>query len=181
MSFWEERNWFVIQTKPRQEDVAAIYLGGLTPEILLPKIEQEQLVYGVPKQLLKPLFPNYLFARFEPSSCLPLIRYARGVRRVLSAGGAPLPVDESIIQAIQARVGPDGTVRLDTETLTPNTPVMVNEGPLKGFTGIFRHELKAKQRVMILLEAIGFTGRVVVEKRYVKPLDSQRKGKRENE
>ena len=168
MDVWQEINWYAIQTKPCREDLAAVNIGRMGLEIFLPKIQQEKFIWGRPQSVLKPLFPNYLFAQFCPRAFLHLIRYARGVRRVISAGEVPLPVDESIIQIIRSHVGQGGLVTFGTRPLRPGDRVVVEEGPLKGLMGIFERELGGRERVVLLLEAIEFQARVLTEKRYLK-------------
>jgi transcriptional antiterminator RfaH len=131
-------------------------------------MKQEKLVWGVPQRVIKPLFPGYLFARFCPAAYLHLIQYARGVRRVVSAGETPLPVDEEIIRAIQLRIGEEGYVRIEPKPLQPGDRVIVHEGPLQGLMGIFERELSDRERVMLLLEAIEYQARVLIERRYLK-------------
>lgn len=168
MDLWRETNWYAIHTKPCREDLAAMNLKRLGLDVLLPKMKQEKLVWGVPQIVIKPLFPGYFFARFRPSEYLHLIQYARGVRRVVSGGDIPLPVDEEIIQAIQSRLGVDGYVTLGLMPLSPGGRVIIQDGPLKGLAGIFERELDDRERVVILLEAIQYQARVLIEKWHLK-------------
>ncbi len=163
--FYREIHWFAVHTKPHREDAAALNIARLDLEVFLPKIKQERLICGVPRDVIKPLFPGYLFARFRPAAHLHLIRYARGVLRVVSCGDTPLPVDEAIVQEIRSRIGPDGYVRLEDRSPQPGDRVLVREGPLRGLTGIFERELDDRERVILLLEAIEYQARVVIERR----------------
>lgn len=165
MDFYRETHWFTIHAKPYREDVAATNIARLDLEVFLPKMKRERLVYGVPREMIVPLFPGYFFARFCPATHLHLIRYARGVLRIVSCGDVPLPVDEVIIQEIRSRIGPDGYVRLGARSPQPGDRVLVREGPLRGLMGIFERELDDRERVVLLLEAIEYQARVVVERR----------------
>jgi len=167
MDLWREINWYAVQCKPCREDVAAMNIGRLGVEVFLPKLRQEKLVWGVPQLVIKPLFPGYLFARFCPASYFHLISYARGVRRIVSCGEAPLPVDDEIIAMIRSRVHNDGYVRIEPPQFQAGDRVMVCEGPLQGLRGIFERVLSDRERVVILLEAIHYQARVVVERRHL--------------
>jgi hypothetical protein len=46
---------------------------------------------------------------------------------------------------------------------------MIQEGPLAGFTGIFQ-EAKARDRVLILLNAINYQARIEVAKKHLSKL-----------
>jgi transcriptional antiterminator RfaH len=170
MKIWHETNWYAIQTKVACENLAAMNIGRLAVEVLLPKMRQERQVYGAPRLVTKPLFASYLFARFCPARDLHSIRYARGVRRVVGAGATLFPVDEPIIQTILARLDADGYVKPADETFHPGERVRVESGPLKGLTGIFDREMDDRKRVVILLEAIEYQARAVLEKQFVKPM-----------
>jgi transcriptional antiterminator RfaH len=167
MDYWHESNWYAIHTKPYREAVAAMNIGRLGLEVLLPRIKQEKVVWGVTKIVAKPMFPSYLFARFCPAKYLHLIRYARGVRQVVSSGKYLLPVTEEIIDAIQSRIDQEGYVNLD-ESPRRGDKVIIKEGPLQGLRGLFERELDDRQRVVILLETIEYQARVLIEKRYLK-------------
>jgi transcriptional antiterminator RfaH len=170
MDLWRETNWYAIHTKPSREEVAATYIERLGLEVFWPKMKQEKDVWGTPRMVIRPLFPGYLFARFSPAAHLHSIRYARGVRRVVSAGDVPLPVDQEIIAAIQSRMGDDGCVTIGPTPLKPGDQVIIQEGPLRGLMGVFERELSDHERVMILLQTIEYQARILIEKRHLRKL-----------
>lgn len=162
--------WYAIHAKTRQEDLAAFNLGRMNLEVLNPKIRQDVPVWGRKRLVVKPLFPNYLFARFDPAKYLHLIQYARGVRQVLRCGTALLPVDDEIIHSIYERIGSDGYVETDVESIIPGSAVAIQEGPLSGFRGIFEHDTSDQRRVVILLEAMHSLVRLEIERQALKPV-----------
>ncbi len=156
-------NWFAVQTKPSQEDLAAFNLGRLGLDIFLPKVRHESRDMkrrGMPR----PMFPRYLFARFCPLRYMHLIIYARGVRQIVCAGDTPVPVDESIINSIRIRVGPDGFLDLSSHAIQPGDRITVEGGPFNGSSGVFEREADERKRVVILLESIRYQARVVVDR-----------------
>jgi hypothetical protein len=72
-------------------------------------------------------------------------------------------VDDEIIEFLQARTNSDGLVRLG-EDLKPGDKVVMNNGMLDNFVGIFEREMNDSERVMILLETINYQGHVIVER-----------------
>lgn len=114
------------------------------------------------------MFSGYLFARFCPATYLHLIHYARGVRRVVGNGERPLPVDDEIIEAVRSGIGKEGYVQLQPKAMRRGDRVMVYEGPLQGLKGVLEQDMGDRERVVILLEAIEYQARLLIEKRYLK-------------
>lgn len=164
MNVLRDINWFAIQTKPSRENAARMNIQRLGLEVLLPQIKTQKIVWGLPQDSIKPLFPSYLFARFCPANHLHSIQYARGVRQVVWGGSLPLPIDEEIIQVIKLEVGENGFVDLQPRTLRPGDRVVIKEGPLQGLKGLFKQEFSDKQRVMVLLETIEYQAQVLIER-----------------
>jgi len=167
MDVWLDMNWFAVNTKPHREDVAAMNLERLGLDVLLPKVSCFRSVHGSQRAMNAPLFPCYLFARFSPGDSLHSIRYARGVRKVVSAGDIPIPVDTAIISAIRSRMDALDCVELKPKGFGVGEVVFIQEGFLQGLTGVFERELSGQKRVVILLQSIEYQARVLVEKRFL--------------
>jgi transcriptional antiterminator RfaH len=164
MQFWSDTNWFAIQARPHREQLAAAGVAKLDAPAFLPMIRQPQLVCGVERLVTKPLFTGYFFAKFAPALLLDTIRYTPGVLRVLGTAARPVPVDETIIAAIQGRLQADGFIHLESNPLKPGDRVIIGQGPLTGWIGQVEREWDDGKRVFILLEAIQ-QARVLVERR----------------
>lgn len=167
MDCWRDTNWFAIHAKPCREELAAAYVSRLGLEVFLPKIKQSAVLWGKRESVLKPLFPNYLFARFCPANYLHLVQYARGVRCVVSAGDLPLPVDDKDIDLIRDRIAADGTVKMNVEQVRLGQKVAIEAGPFKGIDGIFERKINDRQRVLLLLDAVHHHAHMLVEQRYL--------------
>jgi transcriptional antiterminator RfaH len=160
---WQELNWFAIQTKRGKEDLAAENICRLSLDVLVPKIRREKKIRGKAQTVAEPLFSGYLFAKFRPAIYLRMIRYARGVRRVISAGETPIPMDEQVIEAVRSRTMTDGYVRMNEGHYHQGQQVQIKEGPLKDIVGAFDRSLNGQQRVVILLENINYQAHVITE------------------
>jgi len=162
---YESANWYVIHTHAQQEERAASNLKAWQVETFAPKMRERRYnqLTGRPTFITKPLFPRYIFARFAVNDLLHKINYTRGVNSVVSFGESPTPVEESIIDMIQARVGEDGYVKVGDE-LQPGDEVVIGEGPLKDFVGVFEHETKTNDRVMILLSTVNYQSRILIDR-----------------
>ncbi len=161
--------WYAIHTKPRQENYAEINLQSLGLSTFNPKLKERKIVRGVRQDVIKPLFPNYLFCKFRCQEFFRAVKYSRGVRGIVGTGEDPAPVDEEIITIIQNRMN-DGYVLIEPPKFRPGDRVMVEDGPLQGFVGIFEREMKDSERVVILLNTIKFQARVVMERGKLKKI-----------
>jgi len=168
----EPSRWYVIQTKPKQENRAESNLNAWGVETFAPRVRKSRKHSdaGGTTYSTKPLFPRYIFARFQVSSLLHKIKFTRGVSWVVSFGGAPTQVDDFVIDLIISRVGGDGLIRLGEE-LRRGDEVMIKEGPFSNLTGIFKRELKDSERVRILLTAVTYQSHIIVDRDLVMKLN----------
>jgi len=147
--------WYVIQTKPKKEEEAKSYLSTKGVEVFNPLMETFLLRNGRMNKELKPLFPNYIFGKFDLDLNYPLVRWARGVKRVLGFGEYPTPVSEEAVEIIKERTDTHGIVRLRCHYQT-NDLIRIKSGPLKDLLGIFESWISDSDRVRILLNLVGY-------------------------
>jgi transcriptional antiterminator RfaH len=157
--------WYVIYTKPKEEDRVYMNLTAWGVETFSPKIKKKRLnqFTAKPVYLSQPLFPRYIFARFDADKMLHKVYYTRGVQSIVSCDQMPLAVEDDIITLIQSQVGSDGFVRLDDE-LKRGDEVRINSGSMQGINGIFQRTMKDTNRVMILLTAINYQASIIIER-----------------
>ncbi len=147
--------WYVIQTKPKKEEEAETYLSTRGVEMFSPLTETFVLRNRGMNKELKPLFPGYVFGRFDLALNYPLVRWARGVKKVLGFGGYPTPISEEIVRIIKERTDSQGIVRIKNH-FEPNDVVRIKTGPLRDLLGVFERWLSDGERVRILLRLIGY-------------------------
>jgi transcriptional antiterminator RfaH len=154
-------NWFVLNTKPKKEfQVEKLFAeGGI--KVYNPKYVHDDRI--------KPFFPGYEFIYFNFPAQYQLVRYTRGVKRVVGNREGPIPVPEEVINGIKSREI-NGLIELYKYGEEPETgdEIEVVEGPLKGLRGIFKKELDDKERVIILLNYVTYQGKLLIEKKKLK-------------
>jgi len=155
--------WYVIQTKPKKEEEAKSYLSTKGVEIFNPLLETFLLRNGRMNRELKPLFPNYMFGKFDLDQNYPLVRWAKGVKKVLGFGEYPTPIPEEVVEIIKERTDTHGIVRLKCH-FQANDLIRIKTGPLKDLLGIFERWVSDGERVRILLNMVGY--QPVVEMHY---------------
>src|SRR6266850_680287 len=93
------KQWFAIQVKARQERAVFDALKNRAYESFLPLYLQERARGNRLKEIQLPLFPGYLFSRFDPQWRLPILT-TPGVICVVGAGRVPIPVGDAEITAL---------------------------------------------------------------------------------
>jgi len=155
LRLWPDvRLWYVVQTKPANEDRVKGNLLNQDIEPFLPLLGTYQYSNGKVIDRIKPLFPNYLFARMDLGLHYYKVKYTRGVSKILGNGEGPIPISEKVIITIRERMGEDSLVKLEDE-LKDGDVVEVTSGPFKDLRGIFQKKMSGKGRVKILLGLIG--------------------------
>ena len=159
------KNWFVLNTKPKKEfQVERLFEeGGF--DFYCPRFIHETKT--------KPFFPGYGFIYFAYPDHYKLVKYTRGVKRIIGNQEGPIPVPEEIIHTIKQREI-DGYIELEKYGGIPEIgdEIEIMEGPMKGLKGIFRKELSEKERVVILLSYISFQGQLIIEKKKLKKVQT---------
>lgn len=152
-------HWYAIHTKPRQEQMALTSLEREGIETFYPKLRRRRTIRRVRKWVVGPLFPSYIFGRFDAEVSGRLVRYANGVVSIVSFGNRPAVVDEAIIAAIRHHAEED-VVTVLPPPLRPGELVEVRDGPLRGLQGIFEREMSDRERVVVLLNVLAKGARV---------------------
>lgn len=98
-----ERLWFALTVKSRHEKMVTQLLTNKGYETFLPLYTRRHQYARRARQFELPLFPGYLFCRFDAAACLPVLT-TPGVLRVVGSGRAPVPVDNGEIAALQKAI-----------------------------------------------------------------------------
>jgi len=146
--------WYVILTKPGNERRVETHLVNQEIEVFLPLFETFGCAYGKMVQKIKPLFPNYLFAKLEINVHYYKVKWTRGVSKVLGFGNGPIPISEKVVKTIKDRIGKDNLVKLEEEWKEGDI-VQIASGHFKGLMGVFQERISDKGRVRILLSMLG--------------------------
>lgn len=155
-------HWYAVRTKPHQESVAETNLLRQGIETFYPRLQERRLIRRKLRTVSAPLFPGYLFAKFDAAKDYRSVLYSRGVRDVVAFGPSPAIVDESMIDAIRIRLS-DDNVLPPPPLFKPGQPVLIQEGPLHGLEAIFERAMPGYQRAVLLLKALSYQARVVVD------------------
>lgn len=154
-------NWYVIRTKPHQEKLVESQLRKCGIETLLPFLEENRIFRRHRKAVLGPLFPGYLFSRFDLKEHHRTVKYTRGTLGLVSFGSAPARVEEELIDTIRSRLL-NGVLTIRSQCLMPGQTVQINSGPMDGVEAVFLYEMPGRQRAVVLLRSLAYQGRLVL-------------------
>ena len=154
-------HWYALHTKPRQEALAQSGLQREGIDTFFPKLRCRKVIRRVRKWVTGPLFPCYVFARFDVQQMGRLVKYTNGVTHIVSFGEKPVVVEDAIIAAIRSHA-PDNVVTIQPTAFRPGETVEIQTGPLRGLQGIFEREINDRERVVLLLDTLTRGARVEV-------------------
>lgn len=147
-------SWYLVYTKPRQEDKAWWNLDQQHFRCYLPYVRVRRRRKGRYETTTEPMFPRYLFIRLAAGiEDWSPIHSTLGVSGLVRFGTWPARVPDSLVELIRQRTR-DGFCDLCPEPLKTGEKVRVIEGPFQGFEGVFRAH-RGEERAMILLDVSG--------------------------
>jgi len=138
--------WFALQTKPRNEKQVERLLTHKGYECCLPTYQQKRRWSDRIIDVELPLFPMYIFCRFNPSAIGKAIA-TPGVTRIVGFGGRHAEVEVEEIEALQL-LCQSSLLRQPWAYVPNGTLVQVETGPLTGAQGILYSDEK-KRRLVI--------------------------------
>jgi transcriptional antiterminator RfaH len=150
------QRWYVVHTRAGAERLAQGHLERQGFETYMPRHLKTRRHARRTSQAPAPLFPRYLFVRFDAGNApWRSINGTHGVSHLVCMGNRPSAVPRGVVSEIRARENEDGFVDihvpLDFET---GEVVRVTGGPLAQQSGIFQGS-DDNRRVVILLSMLG--------------------------
>jgi len=160
--------WYALHVRPRFEKLVASTLLFKGYEGFLPLYSERKRWSDRMKETILPLFPGYLFCRFDVNNRLPIL-VTPGVIRVVGIGKTPHPVDEREIQALQSIV----ISKLQAEPwayLPAGQKVRIELGVLAGLEGILV-SLKGMNKIVVSVSLLKRSVAVEVDESWVVPVE----------
>lgn len=145
-------SWYLVHTKPRQEDIALANLQRQGYECYLPQMRIARVRRRKAEVATEPMFPRYLFIQLDSSdqgkSWSP-IRSTLGVSQLVQFGARAAKVDDTLVDLLRQRER-----SLPTEAMFQSgDAVVIADGPFAGIEAIYQ-TADAERRAFILLEIL---------------------------
>lgn len=150
-----KRSWYLIYTKPRQENLARENLDRQGFVTYLPLVQQTRRRNGRYIKTIEPYFPRYLFIQLntDTDNWAP-IRSTVGVSQMVRFDGLPAVVPDDLISCLEKNDDSNGVQELAEQELSPGDKIVIIDGPFAGYKGIYQKQ-KSTERVAVLLDIVG--------------------------
>ncbi len=127
-------HWFAVRVKSNFEKHVSLALKGRGIEEYAPFYRRQRNYSGRIREVQLPLFPGYVFARFDPTDRSPVVTVP-GVVHIVSIGKVPAAVDPAELDAVRSIMDS----KLGAEPwpfVRVGQRMLIERGPLKGLEGI---------------------------------------------
>ena len=149
---YNKSQWFLIYTKPRQEEKAKVNLENQGFKTFFPIIATEKT--SQPKSIsFEPLFRRYLFISINAERDNWVhIKSTRGVSHVITFGDKLTEVPNSVIDYLKSKVDDNDVLKLQTtrKTFQKGDELVIKQGVLQGKDATFL-SMSGKERVRVML------------------------------
>jgi transcription antitermination factor NusG len=164
-------NWFALQIRSRWEETTAGLLRSKGLETLLPTYTTKRKWSDRFKVVESPLFPGYVFCRFDVHNRLPVL-ITPGVISVVGRGKTPVAVDDAEIFSIQAAMG-SGIHMEPWPYVEIGERVRIKDDVLDGMEGILT-SFKGSHRVVISVTLLRRSVALDIDRSRITPLGAPR-------
>ena len=161
-------SWYALRIQSRLASVASTTLRGKGYEEFLPLYRSRRRWSDRIKEIQLPLFPGYLFCRFDVGDRLMPILTTPGVVGIVGAGKTPAPVDLDEIEAVRAILR-SGLAALPWPSLAVGSQVYIERGPLAGLEGIITSTDKV-YRLIVSVSLLQRSVAVEIDREWARPI-----------
>lgn len=127
--------WYALRIQSKLATTTAACLRGKGYEEFLPLYSVRRHWSDRIKQMDLPLFPGYIFCRFDPRDRTLPVLTTPGVIGIVGAGRKPIPIAEDEIESVR-KIIRSGLAVLPWPFLRVGCRVYIEHGPLAGLEGI---------------------------------------------
>ena len=167
MEVGEVKNWYLIQTKPRQHDKALSNLLSQKHECYSPTVSVIKNQFDVRQSHIEPLFPGYIFISLTTDCNWMAISSTRGVNKFVRFGMYPTKISDEVINRINTSLSRYNSSIDNYRRLQPGDAVNIKSDGFADFEGIFKCSV-GSHRSAVLIKLLEKTREIIVETRYLK-------------
>jgi transcription antitermination factor NusG len=162
--------WYALQLRTRWESSTAALLSAKGYQTFLPTYNILKRGRGRSTEVPAPLFPGYLFCRFNVFDRLPVL-ITPGVITVVGMGRIPVPVEVSELEAIQKMVSTGLRVE-PWPFLEVGQVVRIEDGALSGVEGVLT-SFKGTSRIVVSISLLRRSVALEIDRSVVSPVQTR--------
>lgn len=162
-----EFQWYAIRTAAGREKAVSAQLQNKGFEEFLPLYKSKRQWSDRTKELEFPLFPGYLFCRFDFSNRLPIL-VTPGVKLIVGYGKIPAPVSDGEIESLHRAIR-SGAEATPWPYLSVGQRVRVREGSMAGVEGILL-QVKNSWRIVLSVDLLRRSVAVELDRGAISPV-----------
>jgi transcription antitermination factor NusG len=167
--FSECHPWYAVQVQTRFEQAVANSLRNRGYQDFLPVYTCMRRWSDRVKKVELPLFPGYLFCRFDVNNRLPILT-TPGVIGIVGVGKLPHPGEEDEINALQVVAG-SGLLLEPWPFLKTGERVRIDDGPLRNVEGILS-EIGDSGQLVVSITLLQRSVAVTIDRSWVRPISA---------
>jgi transcription antitermination factor NusG len=159
--------WYALYVRSRHEKVVENSLKGKGYSAFSPSYRTKRKRVDRIAEIEVPLFPGYVFCRFDSNKRLPVL-LTPGVVGIVGRGNRPEPVDDTEIASIRT-IALSGRPVQPWPFLRTGQRIRLQTGPLMGAEGVFLR-VKDECHLVVSITLLQRAVSIVIEKDAVTPL-----------
>lgn len=165
----DSRAWFAVRTRTTHEKRVASLLAYQEYECFLPVYTSRRRWSDRIKQVELPLFPGYVFSRFNLHARGPILK-TPSVMGIAGIAGKPIPLDDHEIAAIE-RIHRSGLGVVPHPFLRIGQRVRLEGGSLDGLEGIIE-DARRRNRLIVSVSLLQRSVAVEIDSAWVTPISA---------
>lgn len=155
-------HWFAIRTSLRWEFRASSELSCRGVETYLPRSRARHQWSDRSKIVDQPLFPGYLFSRFQIADRVRILQVP-GVKQIVGVGNTPQPISVLQLDDLKALIATN-TGLVPWPYLSSGQRIKIDRGPLAGVNGFVVSAEEGALRIVVSLDLLQRSVAAVIDR-----------------
>jgi transcription antitermination factor NusG len=144
----DEKKWYVIHTKPKNEKKVFEQIVKKEIEVYLPLVQTIRYWSDRKKKLLIPLFPGYVFVNTNEEERKKAISNTYGAMRYVMYQRRPAIISDFEIKNIKLSLQAPEKIKIEEKQMTEGDLVEITEGIFRGLTG-YISEIRGHYKLIV--------------------------------
>lgn len=157
----EVRKWFVMQTKPRNEQLVYKQVQQKGIETFLPLIEKIRIWTDRKKKIQVPLFSGYVFVYANEEERIRAISNTSGAVKYIFYDNHPAEVKEIEIELIKQALLEPEKISIEAKKIKKGDLILVTHGVFKGMKG-YVNEFRGNYKLTVNLEELSYSFSIIL-------------------